>query len=187
MDQWLVRTSQNWIAGPYSKQQVIQMLKEEKLTLQDEVCRANHYWFFLHEKEEVLAQIGIEFPFLNSGDADNEITETQTESFRTDRTDPHLDLEGMEAKLLRESGGEITAVFSPAGLQASKAQKTEVSKRVSSALGLKPDLRRPQLEVKGVGTRKGEETKTFGKMSGMIGALVILGSIWILIQMIREL
>lgn len=74
MDQWLIRTADNWIAGPYPKEQVRKMVLEGKLTLQDEVCPANSYWLFLHEYAEVQKALGIQIPKAASAD---DITETQ--------------------------------------------------------------------------------------------------------------
>ncbi len=84
MDQWLVRTAQNWIAGPYTRAQVCDLVKQGKLSLQDEVCTANGYWFYLHEREEVLGQLGIEVPRQKKARSDDEITETQTEVLEED-------------------------------------------------------------------------------------------------------
>ncbi|MBI2711397.1 MAG: hypothetical protein HYX41_00850 [Bdellovibrio sp.] len=73
-DQWLIRTADNWLAGPYLKDQVRKMVLEGKLTLQDEICPANGYWIFLHEYSEVQSALGVQVPKANSGD---EVTETQ--------------------------------------------------------------------------------------------------------------
>jgi len=62
MEQWLTRTEKNWIAGPYSKAQVIQMIQDGTLGIQDEVCPANGYWILLHERKELFDQLGIELP-----------------------------------------------------------------------------------------------------------------------------
>jgi hypothetical protein len=74
IDQWLIRTADNWIAGPYPKEQVRKMVLEGKLGLQDEVCPANSYWLFLHEYAEIQKALGIQIPKVRSGE---EITETQ--------------------------------------------------------------------------------------------------------------
>lgn len=112
MDQWLVRTASNWIAGPYSKEQVRQMILERKLSHQDEVCNANGYWIFLHEREEILAQLGIEVPRA-LGEPGEDVTETQT-AVSEDRTDPDLSrqkdqLRHLEA--LAHQSTETTAVL----------------------------------------------------------------------------
>jgi hypothetical protein len=86
MDQWLIRTSENKIAGPYTKEQVCRLISEGKLTVLDEVCPANGYWIYLNEKQEVLKYLGVEI----QGEApanDEEITETET-SYEKSPTDP---------------------------------------------------------------------------------------------------
>ncbi len=62
LDQWLVRTSGNEIRGPYTQEALIKQIEDGGLGPEDEVCRANHYWIYLDEREEVQAQLGIEAP-----------------------------------------------------------------------------------------------------------------------------
>jgi hypothetical protein len=77
-DQWLVRTSQNLIHGPYSKQEICQFIQNAKLTTLDEVCSssASGYWFFLHEIAEVKSQLGVNPP-VPAHHPDDEVTETE--------------------------------------------------------------------------------------------------------------
>lgn len=78
MDQWLIRTVKNVIAGPYSKDQIRQLIQSGQLSLQDEICQANQYWISLYETDEVMRQLGIEIPRSMIGEED--ITETSTET-----------------------------------------------------------------------------------------------------------
>lgn len=78
MERWLVRTEKNVISGPYPRELVQQMIRDGKLALEDEVCCANSYWFFLHEQDEVQKLLGVRAPKLDS--MDNEITETETQT-----------------------------------------------------------------------------------------------------------
>lgn len=73
-DLWLIRTHENQIAGPYPRNQIIELIEQGKLTLHDEVCRANSYWFGLYEDDEVRSQLGLELQF----ESEDEITETET-------------------------------------------------------------------------------------------------------------
>lgn len=75
MGQWLVRTAQNWIRGPYSKDQICQMILGGQISLQDEICAANSYWIYVHERAEVRSQLGIEPP-REEISSDDETTET---------------------------------------------------------------------------------------------------------------
>jgi hypothetical protein len=68
-DQWLIRTVENRILGPYTGEQVRRLILDRKLGPQDEVCHGNSYWFRLQEKQEVFDQLGI----------DPEIAETEEE------------------------------------------------------------------------------------------------------------
>ncbi|MCM2323965.1 MAG: hypothetical protein NDJ90_11955 [Oligoflexia bacterium] len=73
IDRWLVRTEKNQLLGPFSREEVRKQIQEGRLGLQDEVCQGNHYWIYLHEREEVMAQLGLELPRYSS---EEEITET---------------------------------------------------------------------------------------------------------------
>jgi hypothetical protein len=79
VEHWLVRTAENVIAGPYSKEQICELIREGELTLPDEVCPANRHWFFLHEREEVARSLGVEMSD-HLVEPDDEPTHTQTET-----------------------------------------------------------------------------------------------------------
>ncbi len=91
MDQWLVRTSDNLIAGPYTRDQVRKLITDGRLNPQDEICSANGYWVFLHEREEIAHQLGVELARMPV-DSSEEITETQTET-NTDDVTPVADID----------------------------------------------------------------------------------------------
>ena len=61
-DQWLVRNPQNFIRGPYTQSELCKLIADGGLYPHDEVCHANHFWFYLHETEEVLKQLGVSPP-----------------------------------------------------------------------------------------------------------------------------
>ncbi len=92
MDEWLTRTSHNQITGPFTQAEICQKIQKGELKLQDEVCAANGYWFYLHESEEVRQQLGVQVPRMKSFGHDDEITQTQTGTapLDEDRTDPEL-------------------------------------------------------------------------------------------------
>jgi cobalamin biosynthesis Mg chelatase CobN len=62
MERWLVRTAQNQIQGPFSKEQLCQKILDGQVSFQDEVCPANGYWFYLHERQYVQEHLGVEVP-----------------------------------------------------------------------------------------------------------------------------
>jgi hypothetical protein len=103
MDQWLIRTVENAISGPYTKEQVCQLILDGELGVQDEVCQANGYWIFLHEREEVMRQLGVEVSLKAS--SDEEITDTHSVS-SLERTDPDLSQSVVE----QATSSQITVV-----------------------------------------------------------------------------
>lgn len=48
---WLIRTKNNQILGPATKQKVIELIQKGSLTGEDEVTSGNGYWFWIKEKE----------------------------------------------------------------------------------------------------------------------------------------
>jgi hypothetical protein len=127
MDQWLVRTSRNWIAGPYLKEQVRQMIAEGKLTLDDEVCSATGYWFFLHEHDEVRTLLGIEVPVRASRHGDD-VTETLTTAGEV--TDPNISLEGLADAF--DAKSEITSVMTAGTLRELKGVRKKSASSVKN-------------------------------------------------------
>lgn len=75
-DQWMVRTPQNVLNGPYTQAEIVSLIREGKLSTLDEVCQGNRYWFFLHEAAEVVNQLGTQPPQPPPSPED-EITETE--------------------------------------------------------------------------------------------------------------
>ena len=88
-DQWLIRTHRNVIVGPYPKDEIVRQIKEGLLTQQDEVCHANDYWIYLHERDEVIRQLGVDIP--KPGVFEEESTQTQTDTdLLEETTDPNM-------------------------------------------------------------------------------------------------
>jgi hypothetical protein len=108
MSQWLVRTAKNVISGPYNKEALCQMILSGELGSQDEVCESGQFWIFLHEREEVAKQLGINLP-KPPKNPDEETTETQTQTQTQTQTDTAL-------------GGERT----PVPMSVTDAEVTEV-------------------------------------------------------------
>lgn len=119
-DEWLVRTTQNVIAGPYTQAQVLALIQDRKLGHHDEVCPASGYWFCLHEQEEVKKLLGIELPPEKSESTGEEITETQTD---VDGTDPAIHLDTPAVKMHASPAAEIAT---PAPRAMSALPKDEV-------------------------------------------------------------
>lgn len=59
---WLIRTKNNHILGPVSKNKVRELLAKGSIKADDEVCSGNGYWFYVREKELVEKYITGEAP-----------------------------------------------------------------------------------------------------------------------------
>lgn len=79
MDRWLLRNSDNHITGPYTAENIKEKILNGQLSLRDEICPANSYWFALHDHDEVKKHFGTEVQKKLHA-SDEEITETQTET-----------------------------------------------------------------------------------------------------------
>ena len=102
---WLIRTTENRLTGPFPRAEVCRLILAGELGPQDEVCRAGHYWFALHEVEECRQQLGIQPQFqkaTGASGADDEITETQTE-LGTDSSNAASDIPDLPADLVSEA------------------------------------------------------------------------------------
>lgn len=50
---WLIRTANNYILGPISKNKLVELIESKALKPDDEVSSGNGYWFYIREKEFV--------------------------------------------------------------------------------------------------------------------------------------
>ena len=62
---WLVRTSKNILIGPLAQSELINKIRAQEMSLQDEVCPASGYWFALQESELLQQHLGIHFPIVS--------------------------------------------------------------------------------------------------------------------------
>jgi hypothetical protein len=103
MELWLVRTTENQIAGPFSKDRLMSLLQEGQLNFRDELCKANDEWFSLSETEEVRRRLGPSVPELlraalrrnsklGTSPHDSDLTE-EVQAWRDDITEPGLGLD----------------------------------------------------------------------------------------------
>ena len=143
MEQWLVRTVDNWITGPFPKEQIQEMILDRRLTSQDEVCSAHGYWISIHEVGEVKQQLGVDVPRPLLVGEENEETTTQVQSVSSldpDITDPdfHRPTESEE----RASQDGTTAVFKmqPKKQQIQRVKSRPLPRRANgvSVVGRKP-------------------------------------------------
>lgn len=63
---WLIRTKENQILGPVSKEKIKEFLSKGALKENDEICRGNGFWFWIKEKDLINKYImGDETPSFN--------------------------------------------------------------------------------------------------------------------------
>ena len=67
MKNWLIRTSDKKILGPVTREKIIDLIKENKLSPVDEVCLGNDFWFYLKEKQFVQKFFDVDFDLTNDG------------------------------------------------------------------------------------------------------------------------
>lgn len=73
---WLIRTKSNHILGPISKTKLKELLGNDSLKSEDEICSGNGFWMFVREKELVEKYVyGEEVqPFNPVSEAENVLT-----------------------------------------------------------------------------------------------------------------
>jgi hypothetical protein len=78
---FLVRTKENRITGPFEREELAERVMKGDLRELDEICEANGYWIYLHERAESKRLLGVELPRKKSkDDLHEEQTETETET-----------------------------------------------------------------------------------------------------------
>ena len=185
MDQWLVRTSENWIAGPYPKDQICEMIRSGKLKAQDEVCSGSGYWIYLSETDLLKQFLGVELPKVKlHSSTEEEITEAGLPKGVLDldevSTDPHLQIQ-------RSSAGELLSVG------ASSASISEkVRNRESSQVEWNGSSRMAQGQVKvhvedELGIRPGAEDSS-GQWTWLLVVSLVLGSViaFVLLKILKH-
>ena len=134
MSEWLVRTEKNQILGPFSEAEIKEMILSKKLELQDEICSAGQYWFYIHEKKEIQKHLGMIAPTVELQDGSEE-------------TDPFLatELPTRDFSLSKSEGLEFTTVISI------PSQRGEVESSVS------PPGNRPKVSSDHLGLQRGQK------------------------------
>ena len=74
---WLIRTFDKKILGPVSREKLIRLLRDNKLSESDEICPGNHFWIYAKEKK-IVSKV-LEAPEILSNS-------TQSESLNTDES-----------------------------------------------------------------------------------------------------
>ena len=50
---WLIRTFDKKILGPVSKEKLLRLMRDNKLSESDEICPGNYHWIYVKEKESL--------------------------------------------------------------------------------------------------------------------------------------
>lgn len=100
--QWLLRTALNRISGPYTREEVRELIREGVLGLQDELCPANGHWILLSEREEIRREFDIEI----SSELTEDVTTTGTHTETATETENSVS----EPSPLVASAGAIASV-----------------------------------------------------------------------------
>jgi len=122
--EWLVRTHKNNILGPFTKEEVKELIAEGKLNHKDEICPSNSFWICLYETEEIKKRLGISPPPKPHGD-DEEITQTDQTitEFDLDMEDlPSSSLTSQVTFMANKSHKDPTPVKNNTTLTSSSAQ-----------------------------------------------------------------
>lgn len=119
---YLIRTKENRISGPFTKEVILERMKSGELREMDEVCPADGYWIYLHERDESMKMLGV--ALARSEKFHEEATETDTETVTA--TQP-------------------VAAPCAAGGQAAPAPATPSSARETAKIPPAPESNRPEI------------------------------------------
>lgn len=71
---WLIRTFDKKILGPVTRDKLLRLLRDNKLSESDEVCPGNHFWVYVKEKKIISELLNApEIIGFNENIKDNEI------------------------------------------------------------------------------------------------------------------
>ncbi len=99
---WLIRTKNNHILGPVSKDKVIELYKNGSIKSEDEICSGNGYWFFVREKNLIEKYlIGNEIQQFNP------VSEAENTPFKNENQTQVIHLDDIKDEE-RQSADEIT-------------------------------------------------------------------------------
>ena len=94
---WLIRTTENEIIGPVTKEKVVELIETNKLKPEDELCCGNSFWFFVKEKEFITKNFNIEI----------EVHETSLSSFEANSDEFVLEKNCGESEVVSTSKEEV--------------------------------------------------------------------------------
>ena len=186
-EKWLVRTEKNQITGPLSRESVQKLIQEGQLGFQDEVCRNDSYWIYLHEADEVQKQLGLIVPRTKTLEEDDEETETEILSVgfvsSAEGTSDSSEAESLalapeqEAEIpdLGESVGEETSALSNRAFRQIKARKEPVPQ--SRATDTVPEFFQANVKI---GTERSTFWRGFAVFLVALVIILLIAMVWVL-------
>lgn len=172
--QWMVRTENNELLGPFSKEEVQKMVTSRQISIESEVCESLGFWFPLSFQELLLERLGVEYP-KNDGNSDEALQKTKMLTYEEQEAPTHPGLDPDSPEVL--STGVITFA------QFKKAVKRSGSRVISPITGepTRPVLQ-PKIEVLGSSQpsfmiralRVGAKLILFGLVLGAVGYLLFV-------------
>lgn len=143
---WLIRTKQNKILGPVTKQKVIELVQSSSLTGEDEICMGNGFWFWV--KEEALVD---KYLFGDAKQPFNPVCEAKTlYSFKDLNNESPIvskEQKNVEEVTETQSSDDVTKVIT--NFDIPKKQEVELDKSENSETEIYPeteDLDYPEIE-----------------------------------------
>lgn len=90
---WLIRTKNNHILGPVTKDKVRELIEKGSIKGEDEVCSGNGYWFYIREKDLISKYITGDVPqgFNPVSEADTVVCKKTTSTSNTENVNPSQD------------------------------------------------------------------------------------------------
>jgi len=127
---YLIRTKENRISGPFTKEVILERMQSGELREMDEVCPADGYWIYLHERDESMKMLGA--ALARSDEFHEESTETDTETVTATQPVVAPFVAGGHAAPARDS---VAAATVPEPTASAVAPKTAPA----------PEMNRPEL------------------------------------------
>lgn len=182
MEDWLLRTAKNRISGPFTADRIRQMIAKGEIGLEDEICQANHYWFFLQERAEVRKFLNVEVPKPGRR-AGEDVTET--EAVDTDGpTDPQFSPQAQAANAARfaeletqmEERTDTTAILNRGAAVIAKAAAGQPSGSISPLPqpGVRSAPALPQASTRGVPEETGSWKGLTWLFVAVLGFLILM-------------
>ncbi len=157
-ENWLIRSKDNIVSGPFGKKQILQMIKAGELKGKTELAPANSFWFYCDEKQ-LLEQY---FPELAPGTATN--LKNLTEKTKTLNQPLPLDGEITSSKIELEktqTGISMEKTQTGISMETTTASKEDLDllKKLQEARPM-PRIRRPdELNKQAAALKEANTTK----------------------------